>query len=158
MEAFKSLMNDKERRREIILYLVFGILTTGVNLLVYGGLILVVPPRQVLWESVLWFHVPVYWYYIASVLAWIAAVTFAYVGNKLYVFRTRNLERYELLKEIASFFGARVLSLLLFDLAGLALCIQVLDMNEFIAKLAMNVLVVIFNYVASKLVIFKKKV
>ena len=158
MEAFKSLMNDKERRREIILYLVFGILTTVVNLLVYGGLILVVPPRQVLSEAVLWFHVPVYWYYIASVLAWIAAVTFAYVGNKLYVFRTRNLGRYELLKEIASFFGARVLSLLLFDLAGLALCIQVLDMNEFIAKLAMNVLVVIFNYAASKLVIFKKKV
>ena len=158
MNAFKSLLSDKERRREIILYLVFGILTTVVNLLVYGGLILAVPPKQILSDYVLWFHVPLYWYYIASTLAWIVAVTFAYVGNKLYVFRTRNLQRYALLKEIAAFFGARVMSLLLFDLAGLALCIQVLRMDEFIAKLVMNVLVVIFNYVASKLVIFKKKV
>ncbi len=158
MNAFKSIMNDKERRREIILYLVFGILTTLVNLLVYGGLILIVPPRQILSEYVLGFHAPVYWYNIASTIAWIVAVTFAYVGNKLYVFRTRNLQRYELLREIASFFGARVLSLLLFDLAGLSMCVELFHMNEFIAKLAMNVLVVIFNYVASKLVIFKKKV
>jgi putative flippase GtrA len=157
MEKIRTLLNDKERRREIILYLVFGVLTTLVNLLVYGGLILAVQPKHVLFEYILWFHAPLYWYYVASIIAWIVAVAFAYIGNKLYVFRSRNLTRKELTQEILSFFGARVLSLLLFDLAGLSLLIQVFAMNEFIAKLIMNVLVVIFNYVASKLVIFKKK-
>ncbi len=157
MEKIKTLFNDKERRREIILYLVFGVLTTIVNLLVYGGLILAVQPKRILAEYILWFRTPLYWYSVASVIAWIAAVSFAYVGNKLYVFRSRNLTRRELIQEVLSFFGARVLSLLLFDLAGLSLLIQVFSMNEFIAKLIMNVLVIIFNYVASKLVIFKKK-
>ena len=157
MEKIKMLMNDKARRREIILYLVFGVLTTVVNLLVYGGLILAVPPKHVLLKSILWLQTPLYWYYITSILAWIAAVTFAYVGNKLFVFKSRNLARRELTKEALSFFGARVLSLVLFDLAGLSLLIQVFAMDEFIAKLIMNMLVIIFNYVASKRVIFKQK-
>ncbi len=157
MEKIKALLNDKERRREILLYLVFGVLTTIVNLLVYGGLILAVQPKRILTEYILWFHTPLYWYSVASIIAWIVAVTFAYVGNKLYVFRSRNLTRRELIQEVLSFFGARVLSLLLFDLAGLSLLIQVFYMDEFIAKLIMNILVIIFNYVASKLVIFKKK-
>ena len=157
MDKIRNLLNDRERRREIILYLVFGVLTTVVNLLVYGGLILAVQPKHILTQYILWFHTPLYWYSVASVIAWVAAVTFAYVGNKLYVFRSRNLARRELVQEILSFFGARVLSLLLFDLAGLSLLIQVFGMNEFIAKLIMNVLVIIFNYAASKLVIFRKK-
>ena len=157
MEKFKNLLSDKTRRREIMLYLVFGVLTTLVNLLVYGGLVLAVQSQYVLSEYILWFHTPFYWYYVASVIAWIAAVAFAYGSNKLFVFQSRNLSRRELAQEVSSFFGARVLSLLLFDLMGLSLCIQGFGMNEFIAKLVMNVLVVIFNYVASKLVIFKKK-
>jgi putative flippase GtrA len=157
MEKIKTLLNDRDRRREIILYLVFGVLTTVVNLLVYGGLILAVEPKRVLFEYILWFQTPLYWYSVASVIAWVAAVTFAYVGNKLYVFRSRNLSRRELVQEVLSFFGARVLSLLLFDLAGLSLLIQAFNMDEFLAKLIMNILVIIFNYFASKLVIFKKK-
>jgi len=157
MEKIKTLLNDKARRREIILYLVFGVLTTIMNLLVYGGLILAVPPQYMLLKSILWFQTPLYWFYVASIIAWVIAVTFAYVGNKLFVFQSTDLSRKELTREVLSFFGARVLSLLLFDLAGLSLCIQVFTMNEFTAKLLMNVLVIIFNYVASKMVIFKKK-
>ena len=157
MSTFNNMMNDKARRREIVLYLIIGILTTLVNLLVFGVFTLVYPSGKVLLPTILWFNTPLYWYYIASILAWIAAVVFAYAGNKLYVFQTRNLSRNALLKEITSFFGARVLSLLIFDLAGLSLCIQVFGMKDFTAKLVMNVLVIIFNYMASKLVIFKKK-
>lgn len=157
MEKLKALLNDRARRREIVLYLLFGGLTTLVNLLVYSLLILLVDPQRVLSPSILWVQTPVKWYHIASVIAWIAAVSFAYGSNKLYVFQSRNLTRRELLKEISSFFGARVVSLLLFDLAGLSLCIDVFGMNEYIAKFVMNVLVIIFNYVASKLVVFKKR-
>ena len=158
MEKIKPLLNDRKRLREIILYLVFGMLTTLVNLLVYGGLVLAVQSQYILSQYILWFRTPLYWYYVASTIAWIVAVIFAYVGNKLFVFKSRNLPRRALTQEALSFFGARVLSLLLFDLMGLSLCIQVLGLNDFIAKLFMNVLVVIFNYAASKLVIFKKKV
>ena len=157
MEKMKALLNDRARRREIMLYLVFGILTTLVNLLVYGGLILLVPPKQVLAARILWFSAPLYWLYIASVSAWVVAVSFAYVGNKLFVFKSKGLARRQLVQEALSFFGARVLSLLLFDLAGLSLLIEVFGMNEFAAKVVMNILVILFNYFASKLVIFKKK-
>mgnify|MGYP000923009291 CR=1 FL=1 len=158
MEKLKGLMGDKARRREILLYLVFGGLTTLVNLLVYGVLLLIIQPQQVLSQTILGIPEPLKWYQAASAIAWIAAVTFAYISNKLYVFQSRNLSRRELIQEVSSFFGARMMSLLLFDLAGLSLCVQALHMNEFIAKVAMNVLVIVFNYVASKLVIFKKKV
>lgn len=158
MEKLKGLMGNKARRREILLYLVFGGLTTLVNLLVYGVLLLIIQPQQVLSQTILGIPEPLKWYQAASAIAWIAAVTFAYISNKLYVFQSRNLSRRELIQEVSSFFGARMMSLLLFDLAGLSLCVQALHMNEFIAKVAMNVLVIVFNYVASKLVIFKKKV
>ena len=155
MEKIQSLLGDKARRREMILSLIFGIFTTVVNLAVYHLLTVAVAADTVILAGT---PVPVYWFQVASVLAWIAAVSFAYVGNKLFVFQSRNLSRTALWKEAASFFGARVLSLILFDLALMSFCVRVLDMNDFLAKLLMNVLVVIFNYVASKLVIFKKKV
>ncbi len=163
MEKIKTLLNDKERRREIILYLVFGALTTAVNMLAFSGLILVIPSKRLVIEWILGLNIPIFWYQIANVLAWIVAVSFAYAGNKLFVFKSRNLSRREFVQEALSFFGARVLSLLLFDLAGMSLCVYIFHIEESnfwgftIAKFSMNVLVVIFNYVASKLVIFKKK-
>ena len=155
MEKIKTLLNDKARRREIILYLVFGVLTTLVNLAAYYLLTVAVASDAIVVENV--FGMPIYWFQVASVLSWIVAVSFAYAGNKLFVFQSRNLPRKALYQEITSFFGARVLSLVLFDVAGMSLCVRVLRMNDFLAKLLMNVLVIIFNYVASKLVIFKKK-
>jgi putative flippase GtrA len=157
MEKIKTLMSDKARMREIILYLVFGVLTTVVNLAVYGGLVLLIPSQRILAQQILFIPTHLYWYQVASVIAWLAAVAFAYAGNKIFVFKSRHLSRWELVMEATSFFGARALSLLLFDLAGLSLCVQVFHMGDFTAKLLMNVLVVVFNYVASKLVIFRKK-
>ncbi len=157
MEKIKNLMNDKARMREIILYLVFGVLTTAVNLAVYAGLVLLIPSQRILAQQILFIPARLYWYQAASAIAWVVAVTFAYAGNKIFVFKSRHLSRWELVMEATSFFGARVLSLLIFDLAGLSLCVQVFHMGDFTAKLLMNVLVVIFNYIASKLVIFRRK-
>lgn len=157
MEKIKALLEDKARLREIILYLIFGVLTTAVNLAVYGGLVLLVPAKRILAQHILFIPARLYWFQAASAIAWVVAVAFAYAGNKIFVFKSRHLTRRELLMEASSFFGARVLSLLLFDLAGLSLCVQVFHMGDFAAKLVMNVLVVIFNYVASKLVIFRRR-
>ncbi len=155
MDKIKILLNDKERRREIILYLVFGVLTTVVNLAAYHLLTVAVASDAIVVEN--FFGMPISWFQVASVLSWIVAVSFAYAGNKLFVFRSRHLTREALLREISSFFGARILSLILFDVIGLSLCVRLLRMDDFLAKLFMNILVVIFNYIASKLVIFKKK-
>ena len=141
MDKIESLLHDRARIKELILYVFFGVLTTLVNLVCYW---LLTAPLKVQYQ-------------VASVISWIVAVLFAYIVNKLFVFESRGMKPALLMKEMGLFFGARLSSLLLFDLAGLALCVEVFHINDFLAKLLMNVLVVIYNYIASKLVIFQKR-
>ncbi len=141
MKKLLALLNDRARITELILYVFFGVLTTLINLVCYWAF------RNLLGIQ----------YQVSSVLAWIVAVLFAFVVNKLVVFRSKSMERGLLLREASSFFGARLISLILFDVAGLWLCVDVFGMDDIFAKLVMNVMVVIFNYIASKLVIFQKK-
>ena len=141
MKKLLALLNDRARITELILYVFFGVLTTLINLVCYWAF------RNLLGIQ----------YQVSSVLAWIVAVLFAFVVNKLVVFRSKSMERDLLLREASSFFGARLMSLILFDVAGLWLCVDVFGMDDIFAKLVMNVMVVIFNYIASKLVIFQKK-
>lgn len=139
----KNLINkiiEKLFTREMINYLIFGVLTTVVNLAFY------------------WLFTDVIGvYYITSnVIAWVVAVIFAYVTNKLFVFESKSWEFKLVLKEVISFGTARVLSLL-FETGFLALTVEVMGVPKFIAKVIAAVFVVIINYVASKLFIFKKK-
>ena len=125
--------------REVLLYLLFGGLTTGVNIVTFFLL------RQ--------FSVEVY---ISNVVAWILSVLFAFITNKTFVFESKNNSRQEDFKEMLSFFGFRVLSLV-FDMGSMLLLLEVFHINELISKIIANVLVIILNYVFSKLFIFKKK-
>lgn len=126
--------------REMISYLIFGVLTTIVNLVVFQ-----------LFDAILGI------YYIASnVIAWVAAVIFAYVTNKLFVFNSKSWELKLVIKEIISFGSARVLSLL-FETGFIALTVEIIGVPKFISKVIASIFVVIINYVASKLFIFKKK-
>ena len=108
-------------------------------------------------------------YLVSNVIAWFAAVIFAYITNKLWVFESKSWSIKVLLKEIPSFFAARVLSFLIEEF-GLYVFVDLLSFNEIslkilsfeiggelIAKVILAVIVVILNYVFSKLVIFKKK-
>ncbi len=139
----KNLINkiiEKLFTREMISYLIFGVLTTVVNFIFYW-----------LFTDVL--HI----YYIASnVVAWIFAVIFAYITNKLYVFESKSWELKLIIKEVISFGAARLFSLL-FETGFLALTVEVMGVPKLIAKIIAAVFVVIINYVASKLFIFKKK-
>lgn len=139
----KNLINkmiEKLFTREMISYLIFGVLTTVVNFIFYW-----------LFTDVL--HI----YYIASnVVAWIFAVIFAYITNKLYVFESKSWELKLVIKEVISFGAARLLSLL-FETVFLALTVEIMGVPKLIAKIIAAVFVVIINYVASKLFIFKKK-
>ncbi|MCL2147357.1 MAG: GtrA family protein [Synergistaceae bacterium] len=124
---------------EVISYLFFGALTTLVNVAVY-------------WAAVNLFHIA---YQLATVIAWILSVTFAFVTNKFIVFKSKSVELAQLLKEAASFVVARMFSGGA-DLLWMVFAVEVFGMDDFISKIISNVFVVILNYIFSKLFIFKK--
>ena len=143
-----------EKYREIIVYIVFGALTTLVNYIIHFGL-------RALNVN----------YYLALSLAWAGAVLFAYVTNKIFVFNSK-VKGIEILREFGLFVGARVfsyglellLSYIFIDLARADRLVweptfidAVIPIGELGVKTFAQVFIVISNYIFSKLVIFKKK-
>ena len=135
METLKTLY---QRYREIINYLFFGVLTTVVNYVTY----LVMSPVFVLTT-------------VPTVVAWVLSVLFAYLTNRKYVFCSHSTGR-DALKEAGGFVTARVMSGVL-DVAIMWVFADCIGFNDLVIKLLSNVVVVVFNYVASKLVVFGKK-
>ena len=127
--------------KEIINYLIFGVLSTVVNFASY-------------FIFAKLFHIDEV---VSSGLSWFCAVLFAYITNKIFVFESKTKTVKAFIKEIMSFFACRVLSGILCDVGTFALMVKVLNINDIIAKIVTQIMVVILNYVLSKLVIFKKK-
>lgn len=127
--------------KEIINYLIFGVLSTAVNFASY-------------FIFAKLFHIDEV---VSSGLSWFCAVLFAYITNKIFVFESKTKTVKEFIKEMISFFACRVLSGILCDVGTFALMVKVLNINDIIAKIVTQIMVVILNYVLSKLVIFKKK-
>ena len=127
------------KNRELISYLVFGVLTTAVNYITY---LLFAP----LFETTT----------IPTAIAWILSVIFAYITNRIFVFRSTARGWKALLFEVVSFFGARVLSGVL-DVVFMWVFADYMGFDDKWMKLISNVFVIIFNYIASKLVVFRKK-
>ena len=129
------------KHREIIAYLIVGILTTLVSWVVYALLRIVLDmnvPLQV---------------QIAVVARWVAGVLFAYFTNRKYVFQSRDPK---MLFEFLKFVGSRVTTLLS-DMFIMWLMVSVLGINDWIATLTSAVVVTVLNYVFSKLLVFRKK-
>ncbi len=129
-----------EKYYDIIVYLIFGVLTTAVNLLVF------LPCRNWLKLSAT----------VSNVIAWVVAVSFAYRTNKPFVFKSHDWSAKTVLPELTKFVGCRVGSGLL-ETAILFVFVDCLQGNGNVWKVITSVLVVLLNYVASKLVIFNKK-
>ncbi len=128
--------------KEIVNYLIVGGLTTVVGLGVYYGLVLtVLNPKNGIQLQV------------ANVLSWIAAVTFAYFTNRKFVFESKSEN---ILQEATKFVLARVGTLLM-DMGIMFVTVTVMGMNDKIAKLFVQVVVTIMNYVFSKFLVFKKE-
>ena len=149
MQRLRALLRS-ERFREIFVYGVVGVLTTVVNYAVYfvagrgvGALLGVAPDHAAM-------------ILFAKIVAWVAAVAFAFWANKVYVFRSPGWGREVLRRELPSFVSARVLSLLI-DAAFVEVAVQAFGMNDLIATLLSNVIVVVLNYFASKFWIFRKR-
>ncbi|MCL2752683.1 MAG: GtrA family protein [Defluviitaleaceae bacterium] len=126
------------KHREIILYIFFGGLTTLVSAVFYF---------LASWV----FDAPAW---LSSIISWIFAVCFAFVTNKLFVFESK--EKKGTTKEAALFFAARLASLFI-NTAIMFVFVDLMEFNEPIIFVAGQLVVLIFNYIASKFLIFKKR-
>lgn len=132
-------INKYSKYKETFLYLVFGVLSTGVNI---GTYILVT--RLTNLE-----------FMIANIIAWVVAVLFAYLTNKLFVFKSKKLELEFLVKEFTSFISCRIFSLFI-EMIIMYVMIDMLLINDIVVKVTTNIVVIVINYLLSKLIIFKK--
>lgn len=146
------------RAKEIIMYIVFGVLTTLVSWGTY-----------ILFENTLKLSV-----FLANLLSWICAVSFAYITNKLWVFDSKSFKSDVLIKEIPSFLASRGITGVIeivcvpllakwgfdnifFSLAKAMNITKSLFYTDGIySKISVAVIVVILNYIFSKLIVFKK--
>lgn len=152
IEKIKHLLKDKDKMRELITYVIFGILTTGVNWAVYMVVREAFGLEQYEEGSLPYLLIT----NGGNALAWILSVLFAFFTNKRVVFRSKKGMQNGARKEFFLFVSARVASYVIFDVL-LFNALGALGVHDKADKLIMNVLVVIFNYLASRYVIFKQK-
>ena len=137
IEKLRSLI---EKYWDVLSYLFFGVLTTVVNYLIY---------------------LPVYNFCglsaaLSNMIAWVGAVIFAFLTNKPFVFRSHDWSAKTVVPELTKFVSCRIASGVL-ETVILFLAVDCMNWNGNIWKLVTQVLVIIINYVGSKLLVFKKK-
>lgn len=133
----KSIKEIFLKYKSIILYILFGILTTLVNIFVYFAC------------SCLKFSTAE-----STLTAWILSVLFAYITNRKYVFGSKLSGIKKVFKEVSNFFLSR-LSTGLLDLAVMLLFVDILNFNGMLIKVISNIVVIILNYVLGKFLVFK---
>lgn len=125
---------------EIVRYLVFGVLTTVVNIVVYT-----VSARLI--------HLSVL---VSNVLAWLLSVLFAYVTNRSFVFSSKASGAKAIAGECLGFFAGRLATGIL-DTILMVILVDIFALNDILTKCFVNVVVIILNYVISKLFVFRKR-
>lgn len=125
--------------RETTTYAIAGVLTTLVNLGVYR-----------LFRKAFFVEA-----YTSNSIAWIAAVSFAYVVNNFWVFRQRYIGFLDEFYKVIKFFVARVISLVV-EMVGLYIFYTVMNINDMVVKAIMAIAVIVLNYILSKFFIFIK--
>ncbi len=130
-----------QKYREIIIYGVVGVLTTAVSWIASFVLKLFLDD-QIAWQNL-----------IINTLSWIAAIAFAYPANRKYVFASKNSN---IIRECAEFVGSRLATGVM-EVGLMSLTVNVLKINFWVSKLLVSIIVIIANYILSKLVVFKTK-
>lgn len=149
MDKIKALFL---KYKEIIMYLIFGVLTTVVSWVSYA-----------LFEMLFGTFISNndIKIAVANVLSWVAAVLFAYITNKLWVFESKSWEKKLLIREIITFVGSRLLTAPL-EWVGVPLLVMlgldapIMGIDGMLSKIIVSIAVVILNYVFSKLIVFRK--
>ena len=124
--------------KHLIAYAVFGVLTTIINIVTY------------------WFCYNKYGItnVVSNIIAWILAILFAFITNKLWVFDSKKLDIGTVLTELWKFAVARIATGII-DLAIMYVGVDVLHGPSTVLKVVVNIIVIILNYILSKLVVFR---
>lgn len=165
----EGLSENQEKLRKLFMYLVSGFLTTVANWIVYIAFDKLVQSDMEIDLMITRFSLKIA---VASSLAWIVSVLVAYFLNRITVFRSKG----SIGRELLAFAGARVVSFLIIELGILYLMVWICELitgagihtpvmsigrfditYNYVVKLLNSVLVIIANYVMSKLLVFKKK-
>jgi len=137
----KNILEIYKKYKEIINYLIVGVLSTIVSLLTYYVCVYTFLNPENAFEL-----------QFANIISWIIAVIFAYFTNRKYVFESKN----DKLKESIKFIGSRIITLLL-DMLTMYIGVTLLLFNDKIIKLVSQIIVIVGNYIISKFFVFKKK-
>ncbi|MBO6193381.1 MAG: GtrA family protein [Clostridiales bacterium] len=137
MEKIKALMI---KYKGLIFYAVFGVLTTVINIVAYALCFMVLGLANV--PSV--------------IIAWLVAVLFAFITNKLWVFDSKSMDKNTVISELIKFMAARLATGGI-DLLIMYIGVDMMHGPEIILKAVSNVIVIILNYILSRLIVFKKK-
>lgn len=124
--------------KDVIFYLFFGVCTTAVNVITY-------------WVAAHPLHLGTM---PSTAIAWVLAVSFAYVTNRKWVFHSNALEIKEIVTEVGTFFACRIATGGV-DWACMFVFVDIMGLNDVVIKFSANVVVIVLNYAASKLVIFR---
>lgn len=133
-----SITELLKRYKDIILYGIFGLMTTAVNVGVYY----------------LSFHIFSFSNIVSTVLAWFISVLFAFVTNKMWVFESRSFKAGVLIREMLSFFSCRLLTGAL-DLLIMYAAVDYMAWNALLWKVISNIIVIVLNYIAGRVLIFR---
>ena len=130
-----------KKHREVVMYLIFGVLTTVVSLLTYFLCTTLVLDA----DNALQLQA-------ANVISWIVSVTFAYVTNKIFVFHSQNAVAREIRKFYLSRFGT-----LLIDMALMYILVTAAEINDMTSKIVVQVIVIVSNYILGKFLVFREE-
>jgi putative flippase GtrA len=139
IEQIKELCHKYE---EIIAYLIVGVLNTLVSWAAWFLCAYTILDAEIVWQNVM-----------LSIISWVVGVVFGYFMNRIFVFKSKEPN---ILKEFLQFSGGRVSTWVL-DAVMMVLMVNILAINEAFSKIFVSVLVMIGNYLISKLFVFKKK-
>ncbi|MCC0703067.1 GtrA family protein [Clostridioides sp. ES-S-0049-02] len=129
-----------KRHLETILYLFFGALTVLINIIAY----------------LFFTRIINFTFLVSNSLAWSIAVLFSYITNKFFVFKSEKTEIFFLLKEFVSFLSCRLFSGFI-EILLMYLMIDLLFLNDILVKVITNIIVIILNFIFSKIVVFNYK-
>ena len=142
----KKIIDLYKKYEELVNYVIVGGLTTVVSIGTKWGLLLTILDAKNAFEL-----------QVAVIISWICAVTFAYIMNRIAVFKSENKD---ILKEVISFVSARVITLLV-EMGLMWFFITLLGLNSnmwvFIVTMIVQVIILVLNYIFSKIFVFKKK-
>lgn len=139
LKRMAQSLRENPRMRHYTLYLIFGVITTLVNLVIF---------KLLIDQGI---H-----YTISTTIAFVVAVTVAFGTNRTWVFRSQSRGIKAIFREMTSFFSVRILTYFV-DIIGLVLLIELLHLDEFVSKIIINVLVVVLNYLLSRFVVFQTR-